>query len=561
MSETIPDTGRVFDRWTAWTLMGVAAFMLWGATHYTVFDDEAFSCRRYVLPLAEMVSALWHGVEPDPPLYYVLQNGWVRLTGVGPLGLRSLSMLLFLAGLVFIRLAGTAWFDAPTGRVVMLLAALHPAHLFFGFAARWYAMMFLAVAVLLYATGRIVHLEHGRNTAGRSRRPPGPPQRMSWPRMGGWAVVAAAVCYTNYFGPVVVGLVWLAGVWCTRGVARAWRRWLVALATTVALFAPWGPPFAWQLTHFPGADRSVASYMATAARTGLALLTGDLASPGAWWAWGPMILFAMAVIILCIRQAHTVGPMATVVIGCLAAGAFSLSMKDKYIMTLSGPACILAAAVLVAGWRAGRRRTEGRIARVAVTALAIGWAGCLFNLAAQRNWSSLRWLDPFESIARNVRRSLAEDSAIVVAASHPSVRYYLACLRVLEILGPDADRSWRIDPAAWQRADAPRPGPVPIRDSGVCAPRDILHAAPDQTSEAAVTSVAQWITIETTGYSDDADGATFRAILRRDFKMTRERKWLRDPDASLKDRLDPAFRHPSWRIVVRHWNRRPLPRP
>ncbi len=197
---------------------------------------------------------------------------------------------------------------------------------------------------------------------------------------------------------------------------------------------------------------------------------------------------------------------------------------------------------------------------MAATALAIGWAGCFFNLVTQRNWSSLRWLDPFESVARHVHRSLTKDSGIVVAASHPSVRYYHACLRALEAGGSDADRTWRIDAAAWRQADARRPGPIPIRDSGVCSPRDIVHATSYPTPEAAVTSVAQWITIETTGYSDDADGSAFRAILRHAFEMTRERNWLRDSDASLKDRLDPAFRHPPWRIVVRHWNRRSLPR-
>lgn len=64
-------------------LAAVGVWMFWAAGHFTVFDDEAFSCRRYVLPAGEMVSLLWHGVEPDPPLYYLLQNVWVRIFGVG----------------------------------------------------------------------------------------------------------------------------------------------------------------------------------------------------------------------------------------------------------------------------------------------------------------------------------------------------------------------------------------------------------------------------------------------------------------------------------------------
>ena len=51
-----------------------------------------------------MVSALWHGVEPDPPLYYVLQNVAVRIWGVSPLGLRALSILIFVGIAVYLGL-------------------------------------------------------------------------------------------------------------------------------------------------------------------------------------------------------------------------------------------------------------------------------------------------------------------------------------------------------------------------------------------------------------------------------------------------------------------------
>ena len=128
---------RILDRWTVLTLLLAGVMLLRSAAHYTVFDDEGFSCRRYVLPMGDMVTALWRGAEPDPPLYYILQNGWVRIFGVGPLGLRGLSIVLFLIGLVFIRRAGEAWFDAPTGRWAMALAAVCPAHLLFGCAGRW----------------------------------------------------------------------------------------------------------------------------------------------------------------------------------------------------------------------------------------------------------------------------------------------------------------------------------------------------------------------------------------------------------------------------------------
>src|SRR5205807_2112107 len=96
-------------------LLASGGWMFWAAGHYTVFDDEAFSCQRYVLPMGEMLRGLWHGIEPDPPLYYVLENLSVHVVGVSPVGLRILSIIMFLVGLVVMRAAATAWFDRPTG--------------------------------------------------------------------------------------------------------------------------------------------------------------------------------------------------------------------------------------------------------------------------------------------------------------------------------------------------------------------------------------------------------------------------------------------------------------
>src|SRR5262245_49349918 len=137
----------IFDRWTILILLPVSVWQFWAAGQYTVFDDESFSCRRYVMPMGEMVSALRDGAEPDPPLYYILQNISVRIVGVGPVGLRSLSIVLFLLGLIATRAAAQAWFDRRIGIAAMVIAAVHPAHVMLGFAARWYSAMFLGMAV------------------------------------------------------------------------------------------------------------------------------------------------------------------------------------------------------------------------------------------------------------------------------------------------------------------------------------------------------------------------------------------------------------------------------
>lgn len=521
----------LFDRWTLSTLVCVGVFMFWAAGRYTVFDDEANSCRRYVLPVGEMVSALWNGVEPDPPLYYLLQHGWVRVFGVGPLGLRSLSIVFFLTGIVVVRAAAETWFDASTGRAAMLIAALHPAHLFFGFAGRWYAMMFCLVAALMYATARL-------------RRGKGDPRS----GLVAWTAIATAVCYTNYFGPVVVGLVWLVDVADAVRTKRAWRRWAIAAAAVIALYAPWAPAFVYELTRFPEVGRSWFAYVATAGRTGLPLLTGNLASARAWWAWAPILVFAIAAGALVVRYWRTAWPIAAIVVGCLVAGIASLSMKDKYIMTFTAPACILAAALLVMGHRENAGRTNKSIARVATTALIVGWAGCAVNLVTQKHWSSLRWLDPFEEATREACQTLASDPDSILVVTHPSAWYYLGCLGTIEQEANDGQAPWKINAARWRRAEQPGPGPLPITNARACKPLDILPAVRNGSAR-----MKTWVTIEGSEYTDEPAWAEFRRFLRAGYETESSLSFLEDPDAALKDRLDPQFKHPRHRIIVTYW--------
>src|SRR5262249_5834321 len=153
-----------------------------------------------------------------PPLYYVLEHASISLLGVRPLPLRALSILLFLISLPVIRTAGEAWFDARTGRLAVILCGLNPLHLFFGFAARWYSLLFLCVAILLASAGKIANTLTNATPALTARG------GRIWPAV--WIVAAAATCYTNYLGPVIVALLWLWGVATGRGGWRNWNRML-----------------------------------------------------------------------------------------------------------------------------------------------------------------------------------------------------------------------------------------------------------------------------------------------------------------------------------------------
>ncbi len=570
----------LFDRWTLLILHGAGLFMLRGAGRYTVFDDEAFSCRRYAMPLGEMVSALWHGAEPDPPLYYVLENLWVGLFGVGPLGLRSLSIFMFLAGLVFIRAAGQAWFDRRTGLAAMVLCALHPAHLFFGFAARWYSLMFLCTAIVLWLTARMCKAGPYDLTPSAERESTGeatadrpgiflllfpPSWRWSERRLIlGWSVAAAAACYTNYFGPVFCAFALLAGALHGRKRPGNGRTWALAAAGAVILCIPWLAPLLRQAFNFPVAEFTWTAVGASLARTVMALLAGNLASVEDSWAWIPLGVFSAAMVVLLLFRWRAVRPIAVIVLGCAVIGVASRTMIDKYIMTFSGPACLLVVALLRRPADVGVDRPsesqpeDERISRprrltirlwsaVALACLAAGWVKCGINLFTEKHWSSLRWLDPFEGVIDDLFATPDAPPTTRWVMTHPSARYYFGRRFAREQAAAIGAAPWRISARHWRRfAEPPTPA---LGNFGVaCATPDSILGRMKETP------VPLLITVETTGYRELADNwGELLSVLDQFFQETSRHPYLPDRDAALKDRLDPAIAHARWRIVVRWW--------
>lgn len=485
-----------------------------------------------------MLVALWHGAEPDPPLYYTAQNLCVQALGVGPFELRALSIALFAAGLLMIRAAVAAWFDRTTAQAAMVICALHPAHLMLGFAARWYSAMFLAVAWLMRATAKLRGMVANSGDADLTS----PSRRLVAWRVLHWSLAAATVCYINYFGPVLVGLFWLVGI-----VANPRRRgrWLIAIAMAMLFYAPWAPAFWRQLTSFPDVSGGWRSAAATAARTVMALTTGSVASVQAWWVWGPMAMFAACAAALLVRYRRSAGGIALVVLGCIAAGAASRTMLDKYVLSFSGIACVLIAALLRRGL-AEPARDRRLAATIATIALAIAWIGCGINLARGQHLASLRWHDPFAKVVRDLLHDRAAPPADQWVMGHPSAWYYfgLESLR----LRADANDAFRVDSASWRRLA------VPGENMGrTKAPLTAEAMLP----RLALESPDRILTIEAADFADSPSWKNLLETLEAGYFVERELSWLEDRDSALKDRIDPRFHHPRWRITVRFWRRIP----
>jgi len=301
------------------------------------------------------------------------------------------------------------------------------------------------------------------------------------------------------------------------------------------------------------------SHAATAARTVAALLTGNLANATAWWVWIPMAAFVIALGVLMRMQWRRIGPPALIVFGCLFAGVASGTLIDKYILIFSGPACLLVAATLIR--RSGDipsasgeadRPASGRPERICrpvlVLGLIAGWAGCFVNLVTESHWSSLRWLDPFETAVADLLEGGGAASDVACVMTHPSARYYYARLLPAYLQGGEASGSVS-DLETWRRFAIP-----PVEGSGAAAetPVSVLKRGRPRLI----------YTMETTGFVDRFDWDALYDVLAEKYTLVGEpRYYLEDPDAAWKDQFDPKVEHPTWRIVVRRWRHRELVAP
>ncbi|MBL7196807.1 MAG: glycosyltransferase family 39 protein [Candidatus Omnitrophica bacterium] len=77
----------------------------------------------------------------NPPLYYAILSGWIRLFGLSEISLRFPSLLFSLACIPVIFLLGKELFNKSAGLYASLIIALSPFHLWYAQEARPYSIM------------------------------------------------------------------------------------------------------------------------------------------------------------------------------------------------------------------------------------------------------------------------------------------------------------------------------------------------------------------------------------------------------------------------------------
>jgi mannosyltransferase len=199
--------------------------------------DEAFSWRMTTHPSAGIVART--ATDVHPPLYYLALKTWTAVAGDSPEALRGLSVLLGLAAVVCAYLlyvevdrhAGGGGSTAGRWRAIgaALLVAVHADQVGHSRHVRMYGMGVALAGLTAWLMLRALRTERGA--------------RAWW---AAYAVSAAALCYTHYYGAftvaaqMIAAAIFLAERWRTARTRPPEVFLLLATALAVAaLFAPW----------------------------------------------------------------------------------------------------------------------------------------------------------------------------------------------------------------------------------------------------------------------------------------------------------------------------------
>ncbi len=196
------------------------AHPLWGDEINSIRDSRGFDQEPYSLPeiWAEVAK-----VNPDhAPGFFMLLNGWARLTGWQPQTLRFLPLLLGLLGIACTYQLGRRWLGPTVGLAAAIILSVSPFYIFFFTQARVYSLTALLSVFTLSVYLRLIN----------SRRPP---SRWLWATL---FVAVVLTLYSHYLASLtLIGI----GLYHLLFVPKN-RRWWTVVAVGVAgalTFAPW----------------------------------------------------------------------------------------------------------------------------------------------------------------------------------------------------------------------------------------------------------------------------------------------------------------------------------
>jgi uncharacterized membrane protein len=170
--------------WLALLALVLLAFALrvYRMDAQSLWYDEGVTAQVASQGLVELTR--WTADDIQPPLYYYMVAGWMRLAGRSEWALRFLSAFFSALTVPLLYALGRLLFNRRAGLLAALLAMVSPLYIYYAQEARMYTMLTFLGALAGYLLLRIL-----RETRTAHRR-------WLW---GGFALTSIAALYTHYF--------------------------------------------------------------------------------------------------------------------------------------------------------------------------------------------------------------------------------------------------------------------------------------------------------------------------------------------------------------------------
>jgi mannosyltransferase len=213
-----------------WTLLFIVFFAialrLYAIEDSCVWIDEANTYHIAKEPCAGIISKLIN--DSNPPLYYFLLHGWMKVFGTGEFALRSLSLLFGIALIGAVYLLGTTAFSTQTGLWAAFIIAAAPIQIYYSQAVRMYTLLPLLATLSVFFLFRYIN-----------------GFRIKY--LLGYSAATLLALYTHYFA-YYLPVLHIVLILCCSGAVRKMRIWLPVLGIIGLLYLPWLHIFSQQFT-------------------------------------------------------------------------------------------------------------------------------------------------------------------------------------------------------------------------------------------------------------------------------------------------------------------------
>lgn len=329
---------------------------------FAFIDDEIIDINTARRPIAGTIGRFvsGHGFLEHPPLAEVLLHFWLPIAGSSPVLLRLPFALLYLAGLVLLARAASAFL--PT----IALGVLSPFAFHFARLAGWYVPCFFFVAWLTLAWLRY-------------REAPG------GARLAGLILPAILLTWTNYYGWVLVGLL-LVGLHAVRPAVVAFGAILLANLPLLASFAA--------EVHGRSHPTALTSNLMLGSFDLYSLFVSESVAPWFWYLSIPAGI-AMAVVLASVWRQTFFRYFAVAFAGLVLAGG----TDNKRLLFLTG--------WLILGIATAPFSRRLMISLILIALL--GWTGIL----TRRWYSAPHFIEPWADVADRAAAALRQGDVVV----------------------------------------------------------------------------------------------------------------------------------------------------